>query len=346
MNTEIKPIVRTLDDIAKIAGVSKSTASRALNDNPLISEKTRLKIQKIAKDHNFIKHYGASSLSLNTSNTIALMVPKYDENHYDLVRVKEDPFFNKVLAGILSQTDLIGKELLISSFDPASPVKIAQLVNSRKVDGAIVFGATDENEKFSDHIPANFPIVFWGNMRTTTKYKTVSGNDMEGARLATQALIDAGKKNIAYIGGFGESPEVSARFEGYKKAIHHLNSPKFISGFGRYTHQSGEQQMRQLLDLYPDIDGVFAGSDVLAMAAISVLKQKGKSIPENVAVVGYDDIDMAEFFKPALTTISQNGFVAGQILVDKLISIIKKEPDSIEQRTYIDVHLIRRESCQ
>ncbi|MCJ8312005.1 MAG: LacI family DNA-binding transcriptional regulator [Saccharospirillaceae bacterium] len=345
MTSENKPTVRTLDDIAKLAGVSKSTASRALNDNPLISEKTRRKIQKIAQEHNFIKHYGASSLSSKTSNTIALMVTKFDYHHPEIARSKEDPFFNKVLAGILSKTDDIGKELLICSFDQANPIKILQLVNSRKVDGVIVFGASDEEDYYSDVIPEKFPVVFWGNIRTRLPFKTVACDDYKGGKIATQTLIDSGKKKIAFIGGFNESAEVSARFEGYKTALNGKQAPIYCEGFGAYTHESGLMQMRKILEIAPDIDGVFACSDVLAMAAIRVLKQKNKNVPEDICVVGYDDIDMGEYFKPSLTTISQNAYIAGQTMVEKLINMIENPNTPIEHRTTIDVHLISRESC-
>ncbi|BCE01767.1 LacI family DNA-binding transcriptional regulator [Marinicellulosiphila megalodicopiae] len=343
MSKQIKKV--TIEDIAMYAGVSTATVSRALSDSTSIKESTKLRIIEIANEHKYAVNHSAKLLSRQKSNTIALFLPIFTYNLPNSAPIASDPFFLKVFSGILSQVGKLDKELLVSNFENKKNAKLVQAVRSKKADGIIIYGG-DANDWANDPIVDDeFPVVFWGGSRSNP-FHWLASDEILGGEIAAEALIDAGCKNLAYIGGNDTAFEAQGRLTGFKQYIEKqgMTLKESNISFEHYFPHSGFNQMNRLLESDPTIDGVFASADVLALSAMNAIQNKGLRIPEDIKIVGFDDIDGAAVNNPSLTTISQDGFEAGKALVNRIIDIVEDRPITAKHEC-LGLKLIKRNSC-
>ncbi|GAC16645.1 LacI family DNA-binding transcriptional regulator [Aliiglaciecola lipolytica] len=328
--------VRTLSDLAKLAGVSGSTASRALNDNPLISEKTRKKIQKLAADHGFKINTAARNFRLKTSNTIAVVIVKSSELDQSIT----DPFVLNIVGVIAEELRIHKYDVLLVSHNIGQAASLDEYFNMNRADGLIVFGQGDDIEAFDDLINKQHPIVVWGAQSNGNDYVTVGTDNVKGGELATQHLIEQGCQNIVFCGV--RSFETGLRFEGYQNALKHaqLNIPDALD-----IHFTFEDAYRVTLELLKQnkfsFDGIVAASDTIALGMIRALNEQGISIPEQVAIVGYDDISVCAFTQPALSSIHQDTQLGGKALVSSLLDLLAKKP---VESIMLDTQLVARDS--
>ena len=331
--------VNTIADIAKIAGVSKSTVSRALNDSPLISEETRKKIKAIAQENQFEVHQGARCLSLNRSQTLALIIPLAPQKEHFIT----DPFFVELLRGIMVAIGQHHYDLLIGQPTKHDACEIQRYIDSKRADGLILMGGCmGYLDKFINPLAQSIPAIIWGT-DTNQRFCSVDCDNLSGARLATQHLLQLDRRRIALLGGFQTAPETPLRYQGYADMLRESDSqldPTLIT-HGDYSSSSGYRLMQQLLQQAPDIDGVFACSDLMAVGAMEALRENGRRVPEDVSVVGFDDIPLAEHCSPPLTTIRQHITKAGEVMVHNLMQFLK---DGIITRTILPVELVVRKS--
>lgn len=331
--------VKTIADIAKLAGVSKSTVSRALNDNPLISRKTRAKIQEIARKYKFEVHQGARCLSLNRSQTIALIIPKSpNKNHF-----VTDPFFLELLQGIMVGMAEYHYDLIIGQPQKYEPCELQRYFNSKRADGFILMGGCGGFfESMAEPIHAAIPVIMWGSIQPES-FCSVDCDNKNGARLAVRHLVQIDRKRIGFLGSVCTYPEVSLRQQGYLEILQEAGfsfDPKLVA-YGDYSSKAGYGMTKTLLEQAPGIDALFACSDLIAIGAMEALREKGRRVPQDVAVVGFDDIPLAEHCSPPLTTIRQNILKAGEVMVRNLMHFLE---DGIITRTILPVELIVRES--
>jgi DNA-binding LacI/PurR family transcriptional regulator len=332
-------VVKTIADIAKLAGVSKSTVSRALNDNPLISYKTRNKIQEIARKSKFEVHQGARCLSLNRSQTIALIIPKSRNNEY----LATDPFFLALLQGIMLGIAEYHYDLIIGQPHKYEIYELQRYFNSKRADGFILMGGCcdffNSTDKPTD--PA-IPVITWGSVKQES-ICSVDCDNTNGARLAVRHLVQIGRKRIAFLGSVCTYMDVVLRQRGYLEILQEAGiafDPKLVS-YGDYSSKAGYGMMKSLLEQTPEIDGAFACSDLIAIGAMEALREKGRRVPYDTAVVGFDDIPLAEHCSPPLTTIRQNILKAGEVTVRHLMQFLE---DGIITRTILPVELVIRKS--
>jgi len=315
-----KKTVNNISDIAKLAGVSKSTVSRALNNSPLIGQETRARIQALAQKHNFKINVPARRLSLKQSNTIAFVTHAY----HDEFSVA-DLFGLEILGGISKGLYAHGYDLLVVHVNPHETEWAHQYLDTGRVDGFILLTSTRKQFHIDALLEMDAPFIIWGAPPAEAKYCSVTGDDLNGGRIATEHLIHLGKRRIAFIGGPPEELEVRHRFEGYQNAL--LASQRTVApalvAYGDYSNTSGAQAMGQLLKNVPDLDAVFVNSDLMAIAAMDVIREHGRRVPEDVAVVGYDDLSIAEYSNPPLTTVRQNVPMAGKVLAENLIMYLE-----------------------
>lgn len=332
--------IKTIADIAKLVGVSKSTVSRALNDNPLINEETRQKIKAIAHEHQFEVHQGARCLSLSRSNTIALIIPIGHKPEEHLIT---DPFFVELLRGIMYGISGLEYDLLIGQPRKHDPKEIQRYIGSKRADGLIILGCRWYMERISALTEQqNFPMIVWGDA-LGQNICSVDCDNVTGGRLAVGHLLKLGRKRIAFLGGTENELEVVSRHQGYVKELQNAGievTPKLVA-YGDYTSRAGYEQMQKLLQQTPDIDGVFACSDLMAIGVMEALREQGRQVPRDVSVVGFDDIPLAEHCSPPLTTIRQNIAKAGEVLVRNLVQYLT---DGIITRTILPVELVVRKS--
>ncbi|MBN2005756.1 MAG: LacI family DNA-binding transcriptional regulator [Anaerolineae bacterium] len=314
--------VQTIADIARLAGVSKSTVSRALNDSPLISAETKERVCAVAKAHNFQINVSASRLSLKQSRTVAFAVHAY--KHRGCFSVT-DLFILEVLGAISDTLSTLHYDLLVANIDPHAPDWPHQYRDTGRVDGFILLTSTHKQFHIETLVKMKAPFIVWGTPLHNYNYCSVNGDNFGGGKLATEHLLQRGRRRIAFVGGPADEVETQQRYDGYVAALkeHEQEVDPTLVRYGEWTHESGAEQMQQLLDADPNLDAVFANSDLMAAGAINVLHERERRVPQDVAVVGYDDLSIARFNGPPLTTISQNIPQVGELLAKNLIQNIE-----------------------
>jgi DNA-binding LacI/PurR family transcriptional regulator len=325
-------------DIARLAGVSVSTVSRALSGSSLIKEDTRVRITELARSLSYSVNVGAQNLRLKQNSTISVIVP-FDATSREHL---SDPFFLSLIGSLADALTESGYDMLLSRVDAERLDLAAQTFETGRSAGVVLVGQWHHHDQLNELAVRGVPFVVWGAQLPRQLYVTVGSDNTQGGALATGHLLDLGARHIAFLGD-PELPEVGQRHAGYLLAHEqrglvpapHLTLP---------TPFVGEVIQRDL-DAYVraghPLDGMFASSDVSAMTAINTLRRLGRQVPEDVAVVGYDDIALAPHFHPSLTTIRQPIEAAGQALVKALMAqLAGAKPDSV----LLPTELVRRES--
>ncbi len=334
-----KPSVQTIADIAEMAGVSKSTVSRALNDSPLISRETKDRIRAIAEEHRFETHQGARNLSLRRSQTIGLLVPIDPEAGYYVT----DPFLIELLGSIAKTLAEYNYDLLVTQVRLDDRTWVQRYIGAKRVDGLIVPVCGTHRKDVDWMADHGAPFIAWGEASAQQRYCSVTSDDITGGRLATEHLLDIGRRRIAFLGGTEGEPEAMHRYLGYQEALKTAGIPfdPELVAFDNYSGSSGYRTMQALMERHPDLDAAFANSDVMAIAAMEAVREAGKTVPDDISVVGYDGIPLASHCSPPLTTIRQEITKAGELLVRQLIQFLET---GVVTATVLPVELIVRKS--
>jgi len=315
--------VKTIADIAEICRVSKSTVSRALNDSPLISSETKQRVQAVARQNNFQINIPARRLSLQRSRTVAFVIhAHYAKYLFSLA----DLFTLEILGSITSTLSDNHYDLLVANIDPHDPHWPHHYLDTGRVDGFILLTSTRKPFHIKTLVEMHAPFIVWNKVRLPDdSYCSVSSDNLAGGRLAVEHLLQTGRHKVSFIGGPVDEYEVQQRYDGYAAALQQNGqavNPALVA-YGDWTVESGTAKMRQLLEKNPDLDAVFANSDLMAVGAINALRELGRRVPQDVAVVGYDDLSISRTSEPPLTTISQNIPLAGRLLAQNLIQNIE-----------------------
>lgn len=328
-------------DIAHKAGVSQATVSRALRDSPLVNPDTRERIQRIAREMNYQVDRRAAGLRSQQTNTLALLI--FEDSTTDDSQI--NPFFLSLLGNITRAAARRDYDVLVS-FQQLSKDWHYEYEVSNRADGIILLGYGDYisfTDKLAKLLEEDAHFVIWG--ASAPKGHTVACDNFEGGRIATRHLLDCGRRNIAFLGGTGESsPEMKERFEGYCEALKAAGiEPAAALQFDAESRETaGIEATRQLLESGQACDAIFAASDLIAVGAIRCLHKAGVKVPDEVAVVGFDDIPAASYLSPALTTVRQDTKEAAEVLVSKILRLINGE--AVQSRR-IPPSLVVRGSC-
>ncbi len=334
--------VKTIADIAHLAGVSKSTVSRALNDSPLIGQDTKIRIRKIADEHFFQINNVARCLSMQQSRTIGFVSHAY---HYkDSSYSVTDLFLLEIMGAISSTLANNDYDLLMAHVDPFDAEWPHRYLDNGKVDGMILMTSTRKQYHIKTLLEMKAPFIVWGYPPTGYSYCSVMGDNVAGGRVAAEYLVQSGRKKIAFIGGPNVEVEAQKRYEGYESTLNDAGVPvegKLVT-FGEFSSASGEERMKSILEQVPDVDAVFASSDLMAIAAINVLKEQGRTVPDDVAVIGYDNLSIGNYSSPKLTTVSQNIPMVGRLLAKNLIEYLQS---GVVSNVTVPAELVIRESA-
>ncbi|RPI93375.1 MAG: LacI family transcriptional regulator [Chloroflexi bacterium] len=331
--------VRTIADIARLAGVSKSTVSRALNDSPLIGEETKSRVRSLAREHNFQINAPARRLSMKQSRTIAFVTHAY---HKDFSVA--DLFGLEIMGGISSGLASREYDLLVIHVDPNDNKWAHQYFDTGRVDGFILMTSTHKQSHVKAILEVGAPFIIWGVPPPRQKYCSVTGDNFNGGRLAAEYLIGIKRKKIGFIGGPADDIEVQQRQAGFESAFKEAGreiDPALME-YGNFSNTSGAEAMKRLLEKVPETDAVFVNSDLMAIAAMDVIREHGRRVPEDIAVVGYDDLSISEHSNPPLTTIRQNIPLSGKLLAVNLIEYLQT---GMVTNVTIPVELIVRKSA-
>lgn len=324
-------------DIARLAGVSVSAVSRALRGSPEIGEETRKRIVELARSLNYTVNVGAQNLRLRQNTTVAVVVPSFSNLRQRLT----EPFFISLISAIANALTDRGFEMLLTRVD-AERTNFADAYFTGRASGLIFTGQWLDHEQLNELAMAKAPFVVWGEQSEQQIYSTVGTDNRQGGFLATEHLLKQGAQKIAIIGDFG-TLELKNRYEGYVAAHHALGlepDPALLVNT-RFDTETIERDTEALIEKNPLVDGIFACSDLTAMTVINTLIRHGKKVPEDIAVAGYDDIELAAYFRPALTTVRQPMQAAGEAMVEALIEQIN---GARPQSRRLVTELVERES--
>ena len=308
-----------MQEIADLAGVSKSTVSRALAGSPLLAEQTRDSIVRLAREHGYRLNKKARTFQSSSTLTIAVVVSEPGPTEWSFT----DPFFLQLLGRIANELDKRGHELLLANIRIDIDEWIDRHIVRGNCDGAIVIGQGHSHEQINalGEVPA--PIVVWGGRLDDQRYCTVGSDNRHGGYLATKHLIDQGRSRVGFVGQ-RQMPELGLRYDGYLDAHDEAGlAPEAALTVDTGVSSSvAESDFGALLERTTDIDAVAAASDVVALGVMRAILTSGRRIPDDIAVVGYDDIAIARTMSPSLSTIRQDYSLGAKYLVDKLLRAV------------------------
>jgi DNA-binding LacI/PurR family transcriptional regulator len=286
----------TLETVAAAAGVSRATVSRVVNGGARVSPEARAAVEAAIAELGYSPNRAARSLVTRRTGSVALVVSEPE------ARVFSDPMLAGITRAIgqaLAGTDL---QLVLMMVPPGSGrQRLTNYLLGGHVDGVMLMSLHGDDPLVKELSDASLPVVLMGRPMSPLPIPHVDSDSVDGARQATRHLRELGRAKIATIAGPADMCAGVDRLLGYREA---LEGPGIVA-YGDFSMASGEAAMTELLAREPDVDGVFAASDLMAAGALRALRAAGRRVPDDVAVVGYDDLDVAELTEPPLTTIHQ-----------------------------------------
>jgi DNA-binding LacI/PurR family transcriptional regulator len=313
----------TLDEVAERAGVSRSAASRVINNAPHVSRAKRDAVRRAVDDLGYVPNATARALATQQVGAVVLAISGDDPAMF------ADPFFAEVVVGVnsvLEETDL---ELMLSlATSTRGQARLEQLLRTHQADGVMLMSlhGDDPLAALADQVAV--PVVFGGRPLNFEPRYYVDADNRGGARLATEHLVAAGRTKIATITGRIDEGAGMARLQGFQDALAVAGLDSRRIEHGDFSEDGGSLAMSRLLERYPDLDGVFIASDQMAVGALRVLGQAGRSVPGDVGIVGFNDIASARHTAPPLTTVNQPIHALGREMARMLLALMAGEQPS------------------
>lgn len=327
----------TIKDVAKKAGVSVGTVSNAINNIDIVSENTRRKVIKAIKELNFKPNSIARSLSKGKSNNIAIIVPEIN-----------NPFFPELIRGITDYLETKGYYAIIRNTDGSEKKEeiFIRDLNSLFVSGMIITPTDTNGRNFQILSELKVPMVIVDRESDTLKEDIVIVNNHKGAYEAVSYLINCGHKIIIILCGSKHTKTAQNRYIGWEKAMKEngLFNNDYIY-WGDFTIDSGRKNMDEVLKKFKKVDAVFASNDIIAIGAMQAIRENGLRIPEDISIIGFDDISFSKLLYPPLTTIRQPVYEIGSMASEILLKKIEgKNQQKNVCRYVIDGELVIRDS--
>lgn len=311
MKKRSRPGPAKMADIAKLAGVSASTVSRALAGSPLVAKKQRDAIVRLAQEHGYVVNATARNLRLQRTETLSVVIPLGHEANQPLT----DPFFAEMLGHLADEITQRGYGMFVQKVLPPMDDWLPRLIASGRSDGIIVIGQSTEHAALEAAAATYRPLVVWGGHIGHQTYCTVGTDNIGGALAAVEHLLSIGRKRIVFLGD-PTGPEIELRYQGYRRGLERAGlEPQHVVP-AHLTADAAFETMKALIGTRRRFDGVFAASDVIAISAIRAITSAGMRVPQDVAVVGFDDVAFAKHTNPPLTTIRQDLERGARLLVD------------------------------
>jgi DNA-binding LacI/PurR family transcriptional regulator len=300
----------TLERVAARAGVSRTTVSRVVNGWPSVAPHLRESVEKAVADLGYVPNLAARSLVTQRTDAMALVLSQPPDR-----MLADEPFLSGVIRGVSDELEGTGKHLvLLLASTPGGDDSVDRYVAAGHVDGVVAVstqGPSGLPEALARH---GVPVVCSGRSLTRGRLPYVDVDNVGGATAAVTHLLDRGRRRIATIAGPQDTVAGVDRMAGYREALRGTERRSIVA-VGEFTRESGVGAMRQLLDDDPMLDAVFVANDMMAIGALDALRDAGRKVPGDVAVVGFDDIDAARYTRPALTTVRQPMVEFGRQLV-------------------------------
>ncbi|MBA7586066.1 Ribose operon repressor [subsurface metagenome] len=324
----------TLKMVAERAGVSVNTASRAINNKSDINEETKKRVLKVAQELGYVRN--ATAVALRTKKTGTLGV---------VIADNRNPFYAEVLNGIEEAAREKNYHIILANTqrDYQKEEEAINLLLAKRVDGLLITPVQDRNDDIKKLIEANIPFVIVGRDFKNIEVDAVYNDEVKGGFFATEYLIKKGHKRIAFINGFLHKSPAQGRLEGYKKALkeHGIPLDDMMVSVGDIDVEDGYERTKQMLEKNLDFTAIFAYNDMMAFGAMQAIKEKDLRIPEDIGLVGYDDIPFSSLMNPSLTTIRLKKQDLGIESVELLLSRINGSREKMK-KIMLNVELIVR----
>jgi LacI family transcriptional regulator len=325
----------TIRDVAAKAGVSAATVSRIINNKGQATPETIARVHAIIKELGYKPNVVARSLTSRKSNTIALLVPTIS-----------NPFFPELARGVEDVANSYGLNIFLCNTDDEREKVNNYLVSLREryVDGVIINSLNLTNEDLEELHSNGIPTITLDRTFSNHEFSSISVKHRIGAQLATKHLIDIGCKRIGLIRGPEDDFTAVQRMWGYRDYVKEFDwfDQSWIA-LGDFSVKSGYLCMKELFQRHPDIDGVFASNDLMAIGLLKAAHEWGRKVPDELAIIGFDGIDMSQYTNPPISTIKQPSYEMGKMAMEELLRLIRK-PESDSNKIELDVELILRES--
>lgn len=329
----------TIEEIAKKAGVSRSTVSRVINNDPNVKDETRELVQEVVTSNNYVPSRAARKLAGGRTGVIGLVIP------IGVSRLFIEPFFSTLIQSVTNRCNYLNRSVMFWLGEPEYERKtITQILSNDLLDGVIVSSLKDHDPIVAALSQSNIPFVLIGRYRDSLPVNFVDIDNEKCASTAVEYLIKTGRKRIATIVGVADTMVSRERLDGYRTTLAKsglLVNPDLIAE-GGFVEEGGYAAMAKIFPHNPD--AVFATNDSMAVGAIRFLREHGKRVPEDVAVIGFDDAPFAASYKPALTTIAQPIEALGRHAVEMLVNVIE-HPSNEAMSQIFSSDLIIRESA-
>ncbi|MDG4761772.1 LacI family DNA-binding transcriptional regulator [Micromonospora sp. WMMD710] len=335
MTTAHRP---TLEAVAARAGVSRATVSRVVNGSTTVAEPIREAVNRAVAELGYVPNLAARSLVTQRTDSIALVMPEAATRVFS-----DDQVFPGIIRGVSQELEAADKQLvLMLAGSPAGHHRVERYTTGRHVDGVLFASLHGADPLPGTLARLGIPVVVSGRPLGDVPVPYVDVDHVGGVTAAVRHLIDSGRRRIATIAGPQDMVAGIERLTGYRTAMAAAGLPELIA-VGDFTRESGGAAMRRLLAEHPDLDGVFAASDLMAHAALRTLREAGRRVPEDVAVVGFDDIETAAYTEPPLTTVRQPIVELGRRMTRQLLRLAAGE--TIEPAVMLPTELIIRASA-
>jgi DNA-binding LacI/PurR family transcriptional regulator len=332
----------TLDQVAALAGVGRGTASRVINGSAHVSERSRRAVEAAVAELRYVPNAAARTLKTRRTDTVALVIAEPAD------RIFGEPFFAGIVRGISNAASDAGKQLVLMLSQAGSGrAHLENYLTPQHVDGVLLLSLHDDDELPAAIRSRGLPMVVGGRSGGDTDAPWVDVDNHHGAVLATELLVETGCEVVATITGPFDMTAGRDRYAGYGAALRAAGRavPDDLVATGDFSRESGAAAMTELLARRPDIDGVFCANDPMAAAALRVLREAGRRVPEDVSVIGFDDSSLAMTTHPSLTTVSQHLEDMGGAMVDLLLEQVR-DPGAVPPNRLLDVSLVERESTR
>jgi DNA-binding LacI/PurR family transcriptional regulator len=337
----------TLDEVAARAGVGRGTVSRVVNGSPQVSPRARARVEEAIAELGYVPNRAARALVTQRTDSVALVVSESGE------RLFGEPFFAGIVRGISSELTATNLQLwLAMAQSPAERERVEHHLTAQHVDGVLLLSLHDADPLPTVLEERGLPTVLGGRparmLRPGAKPAYfVDVDNAGGARQAVEYLLHHGRHQVATIAGPQDMAVGVTRLAGYREAMAARGEPVELAliEYGDFSEASGAAAMGRLLDRRPGLDAVFVASDLMAAGAIRALRERGRRIPDDVAVVGFEDSSIARQTEPPLTTVHQPVEEMGREMVRLLVARINKsEPLDLPPYVLLDTHMVARES--
>jgi len=323
----------TIKDVARVAGVSVATVSRALNGAENVLPETKQRILDAARELRFTPSGAARSLITRRTDTIGALLP-------DL----HGEYFSELIRGIDQAARARGLHLLVSSsHDDADEAAAALRAMNGRVDGLLVMSPHADAAFLSNNLPANLPAVLMNTDVDLPGHARFVVDNFGGAQTMTRHLAAAGRKRIAFIGGPAGNHEAQERLRGYRAGLRAGMTELVFDG--DFSEETGRLAGRRIVQSKQRPDAVFAANDMMAIGCLGALAEAGLAVPEDISIVGFDDIPIARYVAPALSTIRVPIAAMGAAALDALAKVLESPQTAASRSTVLPVELVLRRSC-